>query len=150
MVPDTADVQSVAISGNATRRLPIGNQDTSDGTIVPVSRNFDHFRDMRMNSLQSNYMTHEGYQNSRVTTSDAFHLISTHFHSLFYQVMQIIYTNYGSSLVALISAAVHSSGNGSKNTGNLSGKKPSPRGALFLGYYFSNAYYGDTDSSISF
>nr|GEV06100.1 hypothetical protein [Tanacetum cinerariifolium] len=70
-----ADVQSLAISGNATRRLPIGNHDTSDGTTVPVSRNFDRFRDMCMNILQSNYMTH--------------------------------------------AAAVHNSGNGSKNAGNL-------------------------------
>nr|GEW27015.1 reverse transcriptase domain-containing protein [Tanacetum cinerariifolium] len=47
-----ADVQSLAISGNATRRLPIENQDTNDGTIVLVSRNFDHVRNMCMNILQ--------------------------------------------------------------------------------------------------
>ncbi|GKC91685.1 hypothetical protein Tco_1152334, partial [Tanacetum coccineum] len=42
-------------------------------------------------------------------------------------VMHIIYTNYGSSLHALISAVVHSSGNGSKNAGNLSRKEQCPR-----------------------
>ncbi|GKE65924.1 hypothetical protein Tco_1520085, partial [Tanacetum coccineum] len=134
------DVQSVAISGNATRHLPIENQDTSDGTIVPVSRNFDRFRDMRMNSLQSNYMTHACIRHPIVSRSLSTTLkrespaadvltvgtsrnvrrrLSIGNHDV---VMHIIYTNYGSSLHALISAVVHSSGNGSKNAGNLSRK----------------------------
>nr|GEY31236.1 hypothetical protein [Tanacetum cinerariifolium] len=62
-----ADVQSLAISENAIRHLPIGNQDTSDGTTVPVSRNFDRFRDMCMNILQSNYMTHTGIRHPIVS-----------------------------------------------------------------------------------
>nr|GEW74478.1 hypothetical protein [Tanacetum cinerariifolium] len=46
-----ADFEPVFISRKAKRRLPIQNHDTIDGTIVPVSRIFDRFRDMRVNSL---------------------------------------------------------------------------------------------------
>nr|GEW19368.1 DNA helicase [Tanacetum cinerariifolium] len=53
-----ADFEPVVISRNARRWLPIQNHDTIDGTTVSVSRIFDRFRDMRVNSLQSSYMTH--------------------------------------------------------------------------------------------
>ncbi|GKB80581.1 dual specificity tyrosine-phosphorylation-regulated kinase mbk-1-like protein, partial [Tanacetum coccineum] len=41
---------------------------------------------------------------------------------MYLQVMQIIYTNYGSSLLALTSAAVHKLWKWKQNAGNLSGK----------------------------
>nr|GEV14026.1 hypothetical protein [Tanacetum cinerariifolium] len=52
----TADVQSVGIGGNLRRRLAFGNYDTVDRTTVPVSEIFDRFRNMCLNSLESDYI----------------------------------------------------------------------------------------------
>ncbi|GKD28743.1 hypothetical protein Tco_1239521, partial [Tanacetum coccineum] len=156
-----ADVKSVAINENATRRLPIGNQDTIDGTTVPVSRNFDRFRDMHINSLRSNYMTHAGIRHLIVSRSLSTTLkrkspaadvltvgtsrnvrrrLSIGNHdvvdrtcvpvSRIFQRFKDMPTNNVEPEYRTHTAVVHSSGNGSKNAGNLSGKKMKEKNCL--------------------
>ncbi|GKA25027.1 hypothetical protein Tco_0711060, partial [Tanacetum coccineum] len=52
------DVQNLRIGGNVNTRLSTGGHDMVPTTTVPVSRIFDHFRNMRLNSLGSDYMSH--------------------------------------------------------------------------------------------
>ncbi|GJW49804.1 UNC93-like protein 3 [Tanacetum coccineum] len=54
------DIQTVNISKNVMRILPIGSRDTMNRTRVPVSRIFDRLRNIPWNSVESNYMTHTG------------------------------------------------------------------------------------------
>ncbi|GJY73633.1 hypothetical protein Tco_0478064 [Tanacetum coccineum] len=54
----TADVQTVNVSKNVRRRLPIGNHDTVDRNSLPVSRVFDCFRNMPRNIVKPDYGTH--------------------------------------------------------------------------------------------
>ncbi|GJT52000.1 hypothetical protein Tco_0978157 [Tanacetum coccineum] len=52
------DVQILGIGGNVNTRLSTGGHDMVPTTTVPVSRIFDRFRNMRLNSLGSDYMSH--------------------------------------------------------------------------------------------
>ncbi|GJV82619.1 DNA helicase, partial [Tanacetum coccineum] len=54
----SVDVQIIRIGGNVNTRLSTGGHDMVPKTTVPVSRIFDHFRNMRLNSLGSDYMSH--------------------------------------------------------------------------------------------
>nr|GFA78032.1 hypothetical protein [Tanacetum cinerariifolium] len=54
------DIQTVGISKNVMRILPIRSRDTVNRTSVPVSRIFDRLRNIPWNDVESNYMTHTG------------------------------------------------------------------------------------------
>ncbi|GJS30080.1 hypothetical protein Tco_0490700 [Tanacetum coccineum] len=54
----SADVQTLGISGNVRTRLSTGSHDMVDTTMVHVLRIFDRFRNMRLNSLGPDYMSH--------------------------------------------------------------------------------------------
>ncbi|GJS03701.1 hypothetical protein Tco_0320209 [Tanacetum coccineum] len=54
----STDIQTVNISRNVMRILPIGSRDTVNRYSVPVSRIFDHLRNVPWNSVESNCMTH--------------------------------------------------------------------------------------------
>ncbi|GJT42283.1 DNA helicase [Tanacetum coccineum] len=54
----SVDVQILGIGGNINTHLSIGGHDMVPTTTVPVLRIFDCFRNMRLNSLGSNYMSH--------------------------------------------------------------------------------------------
>ncbi|GJT84024.1 hypothetical protein Tco_1058366 [Tanacetum coccineum] len=55
-----ADVQTVGIGGNVRARLSTESHDMLDTTMVPLSRVFDCFSNMRLNGFRSDYMCHAG------------------------------------------------------------------------------------------
>ncbi|GJX78914.1 hypothetical protein Tco_0327063 [Tanacetum coccineum] len=56
--PRSADVQTLKIDGNVRMRLSTRSHDMVDTTMVHVLRIFDRFRNIRLNSVGSNYMSH--------------------------------------------------------------------------------------------
>ncbi|GJS59958.1 ribonuclease H-like domain-containing protein [Tanacetum coccineum] len=54
----SVDVQILRIGGNVNTRLSTGGHDMVPTTTVPILRIFDRFRNMRLNSLGSNYTSH--------------------------------------------------------------------------------------------
>ncbi|GKD86698.1 hypothetical protein Tco_1357852, partial [Tanacetum coccineum] len=54
----SVDVQILRIGGNVNTRLSTGGRDMVPTTMVHVSRIFDRFRNMRLHSLGSDYMSH--------------------------------------------------------------------------------------------
>ncbi|GJT85719.1 hypothetical protein Tco_1067436 [Tanacetum coccineum] len=61
----SVDVQVLGIGGNVNTRLSTGGHDMVPTIVVPVSRIFDRFRNMPLNSLRSDYMSHAG-RSSRI------------------------------------------------------------------------------------
>ncbi|GKA82463.1 hypothetical protein Tco_0789211, partial [Tanacetum coccineum] len=78
-----ADVENVSATRNVKRPLfTVGNHDTADRDAVPISRVFDHFRNMCMDNIQADSMTQTSRSDvlvnaSRLLPSSEDNLIAT-------------------------------------------------------------------------